>query len=129
MRSPSLRIILAGTALAIFSVPSAFAQTPQTQNPFDSGQAAQPGHSTPTPAPKKKRAAAAATPKAGQFTTEAEAKASCPSDTVVWVNTGTKVYHYAGNAPYGKTKKGAYMCEKETAASGYHAAKREKKPS
>jgi len=28
----------------------------------------------------------------GQYTTEAEAKASCPSDAVVWVNPVSKVY-------------------------------------
>ena len=69
------------------------------------------------------------TSKAGEFTTEAEAKASCPGDTVVWVNTGTKVYHHAGTATYGKTKRGVYMCEKDTAAAGFRAAKNEKKSS
>jgi hypothetical protein len=42
-------------------------------------------------------AAAPAAPAApagkGQFATEAEAKASCPSDAVVWVNLRSKVYH------------------------------------
>ena len=126
MQSPSFRITIVGTVLAAFSLYSAFAQAEQAPNPFgNSAQATAPAPSAPTP--KKKHAVAV--PKAGQFTTEAEAKASCPSDTVVWVNTGTKVYHYAGNAAYGKTKRGAYVCEKDTAASGYHAAKREKKPS
>jgi len=62
-----------------------------------------------------------------EFTTEALAKAHCPADTVVWVNLKSKVYHYADTADYGKTKKGAYMCEKETAGAGYRAAKNEKK--
>lgn len=126
MRSPSFRITLVGTVLAAFSLNAALAQTEPAPNPFgNSAQATAPAPSASTP--KKKRASVA--PKAGQFTTEAEAKASCPSDTVVWVNTSTKVYHYAGTASYGKTKRGAYVCEKNTAASGYHAAKREKKPS
>ena len=126
MQARPLRVTLIGAVLAAFSLNAALAQTEPAPNPFgNSGQAATPA---PASTPKKKRAAAAA-PKAGQFKTEAEAKASCPSDTVVWVNTGTKVYHYAGNAAYGKTKRGAYVCEKDTAASGYHAAKREKKPS
>ncbi len=113
-------------ALAVFSAASAIAQTEPAQNPFGStAQATTP--SPVTPAPRKKRAAAPS--KAGQFATEAEAKASCPGDTVVWVNTGTKVYHHAGTSTYGKTKRGAYMCEKDTAAAGYRAAKREKKVS
>ena len=124
MRLPSHTVLLIGSALALFSATSAFAQTEPAQNPFDkTAQATTPAEST--PAPKKKRAKAAS--KAGEFTTEAEAKASCPGDTVVWVNTGTKVYHHAGAATYGKTKRGVYMCEKDTAAAGFRAAKREKK--
>ena len=48
-----------------------------------------------------------------QYATEAEAKASCPADTVVWVNPRSKVYHASGSRNYGKTKRGAYMCEKD----------------
>lgn len=126
MRLPSRTALLIGAALAVCSAASAFAQTEPAQNPFGStAQATTPSRST--PAPKKQRASG--TTKAGQFATEAEAKASCPGDTVVWVNTSTKVYHHAGAATYGKTKRGAYMCEKETAAAGYRAAKREKKAS
>jgi hypothetical protein len=70
-----------------------------------------------------------AAPAAAQYKTEAEAKGHCAAgDLVVWVNTSTKVYHYAGTADYGKTKKGGYACEKEAGASGFHAAKNEKRP-
>jgi hypothetical protein len=48
----------------------------------------------------------------GQFKTEAEAKTSCPTDTVVWVNLRSKLYHTSDSKSYGKTKNGAYMCEK-----------------
>ena len=49
---------------------------------------------------------------------EAEAKARCPDDTVVWVNTKGKshAYHYAGTRWYGTTKQGAYMCEADARA-------------
>jgi hypothetical protein len=64
----------------------------------------------------------------GQFATEGEAKAYCPRDTVVWANLDSKIYHFSGAHSYGTTKKGAYMCERDTAAAGIRAAKNEKHP-
>jgi hypothetical protein len=46
----------------------------------------------------------------------------------VWVNLHSKIYHYAGHKTYGKTKTGAYMCERDTAAQGMRASKNEKPP-
>ena len=63
-----------------------------------------------------------------QFPTEAQAKARCPSDTVVWANIPSRIYHFAGTHNYGNTKSGAYMCEGDTVASGYRAPKNEKHP-
>jgi hypothetical protein len=84
---------------------------------------------TRTPPPATTRAPATGAPAAaGQFSTEAQAKARCPSDTVVWVNLDSKVYHFAGNRNYGATKSGAYMCERDTVSAGYRAAKNEKHP-
>ena len=65
---------------------------------------------------------------AGQFATEAQAKAACFGDTVVWVNLRSKIYHYAGTRSYGNTINGAYMCERDTAAQGMRAAKNETHP-
>jgi hypothetical protein len=76
--------------------------------------------------PKRKTTGMAAGP--GQFATDTEAKAKCPTDTVVWVNTKSKIFHYSNNSDYGKTKKGAYMCEADATAAGARAAKNEKKP-
>jgi hypothetical protein len=82
-----------------------------------------------TPKPKKTEAAAPAAPVAatgaGQFAAEAEAKAHCPSDTVVWLNTKSHKYHFSGHKSYGTTKKGAYMCEADAKAAGNVAAKGE----
>lgn len=65
---------------------------------------------------------------ANQYATEAQAKARCPSDIVVWVNLSSKIYHFTGNKAYGTTKSGTYMCEKETSSVGARAAKNEKRP-
>ena len=60
---------------------------------------------------------------AGQFSTEAAARYRCPSDQVVWVNNESKIYHYQGTRYYGRTKKGAYMCEADAKASGARASR------
>jgi hypothetical protein len=65
---------------------------------------------------------------AGQFTTEAQAKAHCAGDTVVWANTSSKIYHFSGTWNYGNTKYGAYMCETDSVSAGMRAAKNETHP-
>ena len=78
-----------------------------------------------TYAPKPKPMQAARPTGAGEFNSEAEAKGRCYGNTVVWVNTKGKshTYHYAGSRWYGTTKQGAYMCEADAGAAGYHASK------
>jgi hypothetical protein len=84
----------------------------------------------PTPAPT----AGPASPPHGtpigtnQFATEAQAKARCPSDTVVWANLNSHIYHFSGYRNYGTTKDGAYMCESDTVAAGFRAPKNEAHP-
>ena len=65
---------------------------------------------------------------ANQFIAEGQAKAHCPTGTVVWANLDSKIFHFTGHADYGHTKKGAYMCEKDATAQGMRAAKNEKQP-
>src|ERR1700684_3503227 len=76
------------------------------------------------PKPKPMPMQAARPTGAGQFASEAEAKGRC-GNSVVWVNTKGKshTYHYAGSRWYGTTKQGAYMCEADAGAAGYHASK------
>jgi hypothetical protein len=88
--------------------------------PAPAAAAPKPAPSTPSPA--------TASIGANQYTTDTQAKARCPSDTVVWVNLSSKIYHFAGHKDYGNTKNGAYMCEKDTAGAGARAAKNEKHP-
>jgi hypothetical protein len=80
--------------------------------------------SAPASAPAPNAGAPAAL-RAGEFTTELAARARCPSDTVVWVNTPSRVYHYSGTHYYGHTKRGAYMCEADARAAGNRAARKE----
>jgi hypothetical protein len=102
---------------------------------------ASPAPATATPAP-----AAAAPPKAAapamsaskpstggatganEYSTEADAKAKCGGDIVVWVNLKSKIYHFAGTKDYGTIKEGTYMCEKLAMDAGDRAAKNEKHP-
>jgi hypothetical protein len=57
------------------------------------------------------------------YKTEAEAKAGCAGDAVVWRAHDSKVFHLAGSKYFGKTKHGAFVCEKAAEAKGLHAAK------
>ena len=52
------------------------------------------------------------------FASETSAKAHCPTDEVVWLNTKSKIYHLKGTHYYGTTKQGEYACRKEADAAG-----------
>jgi hypothetical protein len=69
-----------------------------------------------------------ANPSANEFSTESQAKAHCPADTIVWANLRSRVYHFTGTRYYGATEKGAYMCERDATGAGVRAAKNEKHP-
>jgi len=99
--------------------------TPAAQSQTPPRGAAPAGETTAEPTQSRRTRTATG---AGKFATEAEAKAHCPGDTVVWANTKSRVYHVSGNKSYGTTKAGAYMCEADTAAAGIRAAKNEKHP-
>jgi hypothetical protein len=58
-----------------------------------------------------------------QYGTEEQAQKHCQKDTVVWLNLPTMIWHYKGQRWYGRTKNGAYVCEKEAAASGARATR------
>jgi hypothetical protein len=56
------------------------------------------------------------------FDTESAAQAHCAKDVVVWLNIPSGIYHYKGERWYGRTKHGAYTCEKEAIAAGDRAS-------
>src|SRR5690348_12208720 len=59
--------------------------------------------STAKPSTASRAPATGSAAASGQFATEAQAKAHCPGDTVVWANLDSKVYHFSGNRSYGST--------------------------
>ena len=63
-----------------------------------------------------------------QYSTERQARNHCPSDTVVWANTHSNIYHFRGTSNYGNTVAGAYMCEQDSLREGMRAAKNETHP-
>lgn len=56
------------------------------------------------------------------FDAEDAAQTHCPRDVVVWLNIPSGIYHYKGERWYGRTKHGAYVCEKEAIAAGDRAS-------
>jgi hypothetical protein len=65
----------------------------------------------------------ASTPAFAQQAMSAAAMPTCASgDPVVWVNTSTKKYHMQGDAYYGKTKHGKYLCKSAADAKSYKLA-------
>lgn len=80
------------------------------------------------PATRPATTTASAPTGANQFTSETQAKLRCPTDTIVWVNLDSDIYHFSGHRSYGTTKAGAYMCEKDATGAGMRAAKNEKHP-
>jgi hypothetical protein len=57
------------------------------------------------------------------FQTEQSAQQHCPSDTVVWLNLPSGVYHFKGQRWYGNTKNGSYVCEQEADQAGDRATR------
>jgi hypothetical protein len=106
--------------------PTAAPAKPAAPTPAASAPSQSPAPAASKSAPAKP--ATATSTGANQYGTEAQAKARCPSDTVVYVNLSSKIYHFAGHKDYGNLKNGTYMCEKDTAGAGARAAKNEKHP-
>ena len=52
------------------------------------------------------------------YSSQEAAQNHCPTDTVVWLNTNSGIYHMQGERWYGRTKHGAYVCEKEADQAG-----------
>jgi hypothetical protein len=46
------------------------------------------------------------------------AESTCPGDRVVWVNTRSNIYHFAGQTWFGHTSQGKYLCRRAADAEG-----------
>ena len=101
------------------TIPQGIAAAPPTSAPAPTAAPSPAPSPAPAPAPAPSTYSSSPTPMgAGEFASEAQARSRCPSDTVVWINTKSHVYHFAGTHNYGHTKEGAYMCEADAKAAG-----------
>ena len=57
------------------------------------------------------------------FPSEEQARQHCPSDTVVWLNLPSGIYHFKDERWYGSTKNGAYVCQQEADRAGDRASR------
>jgi hypothetical protein len=48
----------------------------------------------------------------------------CPGDKIVWVNTRSHVYHFEGDANFGNTRHGKFMCEQDADKAGFRQPKK-----
>jgi hypothetical protein len=123
------------------AAPAPAAPAPEQKSAAPAPAAPPPSAAAPSPAPTAtapaRPAAPAPTPAAtaptgaDQYQEEAQAKAHCPADIVVWVNLNSHIYHFSGGANYGRhfsEKGGAYMCEKDAQRESFRAAENEKRP-
>lgn len=81
-----------------------------------------PSHGVATPAPTTPVTVVAQASLPPLFSTDSAAQAHCPKDVVVWLNMPSGIYHYKGERWYGRTKHGAYACEKEAIKAGDRAS-------
>jgi hypothetical protein len=106
------------------AAPSTMSQGSTSQGSMSQGSMSGMSMATPTTAKKKHHVAGHVLPASEKFSSVASAQAHCAGGAVVWVNTGhSRLFHNASSKYFGKTKHGAYVCEKSALAAGYHAAK------
>ena len=109
-------------AVIALGAQAALAQT--TPAPSPTSQGSMSGMNMAAPAKTTHHMTAHALPASEKFTSLSAAQAHCGSDVVVWANTGhSKLFHLTSSKYFGKTKHGAYVCQKSALAAGYHAAK------
>jgi hypothetical protein len=105
---------------------AALAQTTTTPAPTSQGSMAPAttmAAPAPAPAKAKHHVTAHTVPASEKFSSLSAAQAHCGSDAVVWASTGHSTFHLTSSKYFGKTKHGAYVCEKSALAVGEHAAK------
>ena len=82
-----------------------------------------PGFAAAAPSPSTQTGVVAQASLPSLFDTESAAQGHCSKDVVVWLNIPSGIYHYKGERWYGRTKHGAYACEKEALKVGDRASK------
>ena len=70
-------------------------------------------------------ASAASLPATEKFSSASAAAEHCPGDKIVWAGSSkSKAFHLSDSKFYGKTRHGAFVCEKDALAAGLHPSKR-----
>ena len=99
----------------------AAAQTVGTMTPVPAAAPAKP-ETKPETGPEAKPAGKLA--KTDEFPTITAAAAHCPDSTVVWSSLAkSHSFHTSASRYFGKTRHGAYVCEGDALAAGFHQAK------
>ena len=57
-----------------------------------------------------------------KFASEDMARQHCPGDMVVWLTLPENKFVLKGDARYGATQRGTYMCERDAIAAGGRAS-------
>ncbi len=98
--------------------PSAPASAPAAAAPAAAPAPAPKAAPAPAPTPAVTSAPAAAPSKTSKATAPASAPAPGGGPGLVWVNSGSNVYHCYGSRYYGTTKSGKYLTEAQAKAAG-----------
>jgi len=119
--TPALPAIF--VAGALIAVPAAHASSKKSTTSATTTSA--PATTTPaTTATTAPKTSSSKLPANEEFTSVALAQAHCSGDTVVWSTLSkSKSFHVSTSKYYGKTKHGAYVCEKDALSAGFHASK------
>jgi psiF repeat len=81
------------------------------------------GEARPTAEQQRAQGSAALAAAVPGYRTEAEAKAACGDDAVVWGSRDSRIFHLANSRFYGTTQQGSYLCRTQAELGGYRAAR------
>lgn len=122
---PALTAALIGLGAQAAVAQTSTAPSSMSQGSMSQGSMTGMSMAAPATTTNKHHMTGHALPASDKFSAVASAQAHCPGDAVVWISAShSRSFHTASSKYYGKTKHGAYVCEKSALAVGLHASKR-----